>query len=248
MYKEKVVIVTGSGNGIGRAVAKAYAVKEANVIITDKDEQAGRETTEQINSAKGKAEFLVSNNQNPEDIDHVIKEVIKKHGRIDILINNAGISKFKPVNELTVEDWDEVLNTNLRGAFLYSQKAAEYMGVNQHGGSIINISSTRAFMSEPDSEPYAASKGGLFALTHAMALSYQDKGITVNCISPGWIQTKDYEKLREIDHQQHPSKRVGKPEDIARACLFLTNPLNDFITGENLTIDGGMTRKMIYEH
>jgi NAD(P)-dependent dehydrogenase (short-subunit alcohol dehydrogenase family) len=103
-------------------------------------------------------------------------------------------------------------------------------------------------MSEKDSEAYAASKGGLLALTHAMALSYSGHNITVNCISPGWIHSGDADDLREIDHQQHPSNRVGKPDDIARACLFLTDDANDFITGENLVIDGGMTRKMIYEH
>lgn len=246
MYKDKVVIVTGSGNGIGQSVAAAYAMKGANVVVTDKDEQAGNETKERINSEGGKAIFLSSDNQNPEDIDRVVDQVMDQYGRIDILINNAGISKFKPVDELSVEEWDEVLNTNLRGAFLYAQKAARHMKNNHHGGSIVNISSTRAFMSEPDSEAYAASKGGIFSLTHAMALSYQEQKITVNCISPGWIQTENYDQLREIDHQQHPSKRVGKTEDIARACLFLTNPLNDFITGENLMIDGGMTRKMIY--
>lgn len=248
MFKDKVVIVTGSGKGIGQAVASAYAMKEANVVITDKDEQAGRETKEQIESQGGKAVFFPSDNQKPEDIDHVIQQVIQQYGKIDILINNAGIGNFKPIDELTVEEWDEVLNTNLRGSFLYAQKAARYMKKNQKGGSIVNISSTRAFMSEPGSEAYAASKGGVFSLTHAMALSYQDDHITVNCISPGWIQTENYDKLRDIDHEQHPSKRVGKKEDIARACLFLTNPLNDFITGENLIIDGGMTRKMIYEH
>lgn len=248
MYKDKVVIVTGSGNGIGQSVAAAYAMKEANVVITDKDEQAGSETKEWIISKGGKAIFVPADSQDPKDIEQVIEQAIQQYGRIDVLINNAGISKFKPVDELSVEEWDEVLNTNLRGAFLYAQKAAHYMKENLHGGSIVNISSTRAFMSEPDSEAYAASKGGLFSLTHALALSYQEKKITVNCISPGWIQTENYDKLRDVDHEQHPSKRVGKTEDIARACLFLTNPLNDFITGENLTIDGGMTRKMIYEH
>lgn len=113
---------------------------------------------------------------------------------------------------------------------------------------MVNIASTRASMSEKNSEAYAASKGGLLALTHAMAVSYAEENITVNCISPGWIHTGDYEKLRDIDHSQHLSGRVGKPEDIARACLFLTQPENNFINGENLVIDGGMTRKMIYEY
>ena len=139
--------------------------------------------------------------------------------------------------------WDSVINTNLRGAFLCSRKAAEVMKKNG-GGSIINIASTRAFMSEPMSEAYAASKGGLVALTHALAASLSDDRIRVNCISPGWIETGDYSILKESDHLQHFSQRVGKPSDIAQACIFLAE--NDFINGENIIIDGGMTKKMIY--
>ena len=113
-------------------------------------------------------------------------------------------------------------------------------------GRIINICSTRYLMSESGSEAYAASKGGIYSLTHALALSMSKWHITTNSISPGWIQNKDYDQLRKEDHQQHPSQRVGRPEDIARACLFLCNPDNDFINGENITIDGGMTKKMMY--
>ncbi len=111
----------------------------------------------------------------------------------------------------------------------------------------MNIASTRAIMSEPNSEGYAATKGGIVAVTHALAASLSDDRITVNAISPGWIETGDYSNLRGADHEQHLSKRVGKPEDIARACLYLTSKENDFVTGVNLVIDGGMTRKMIYE-
>jgi NAD(P)-dependent dehydrogenase (short-subunit alcohol dehydrogenase family) len=115
------------------------------------------------------------------------------------------------------------------------------------GGSIVNIASTRAFMSQPNSEAYAATKGGIVALTHAMAASLAPDRIRVNCISPGWIETGDYSLLKETDHIQHFSGRVGLPADIARACIFLTQEANSFINGTNLTIDGGMTRKMIYE-
>ena len=113
-------------------------------------------------------------------------------------------------------------------------------------GRIINICSTRYLMSEPGSEGYAASKGGIYSLTHALALSLSEWNITVNSIAPGWIQTHDYDQLQPVDHSQHPSRRVGKPEDIARMCLFLCEENNDFINGENITIDGGMTKKMIY--
>ncbi|MNI76721.1 3-oxoacyl-[acyl-carrier-protein] reductase FabG [compost metagenome] len=121
------------------------------------------------------------------------------------------------------------------------------MKENKQGGSIINIASTRALMSEPNSEAYAASKGGIVSLSHALAVSLGQDHIRVNCISPGWIETGDYEGLRSIDHEQHPAGRVGKPADIVKACLYLTDPENDFVTGTEMIIDGGMTRKMIYE-
>lgn len=148
--------------------------------------------------------------------------------------------------DLPVEEWDTVINTNLRCTFLCSREEARIM--KEHGGgSIVNIASTRAIMSEPDSEAYAASKGGIVALTHTLAASFAGEHIRVNCISPGWIETGDYGKLRDQDHEEHFSGRVGKPEDIARACLYLTSPGNEFINGANIIIDGGMTRKMIYE-
>jgi NAD(P)-dependent dehydrogenase (short-subunit alcohol dehydrogenase family) len=121
------------------------------------------------------------------------------------------------------------------------------MRKNEEGGAIVNIASTRAMMSEPNSEAYAASKGGAVGITHALAASFAEDGITVNCISPGWIETGDYSQLRDADHEQHFSNRVGKPDDIARACLYLTARENNFVNGVNLVVDGGMTRKMIYE-
>ena len=166
---------------------------------------------------------------------------------IDILINNAGKGGFKSLYEIKIEEWDDVLNTNLRSVFLGSREAAKYMRHNNEGGSIVNIASTRAIMSEANSETYAASKGGIVAITHALAASLSNERIRVNAISPGWIETGDYSKLTKLDHEQHFSKRVGKPADIARACMYLTSAENDFVTGINLVVDGGMTRKMIYE-
>jgi NAD(P)-dependent dehydrogenase (short-subunit alcohol dehydrogenase family) len=145
-----------------------------------------------------------------------------------------------------LEDWDDVINTNLRSTFFCSKEAAKIMRKNSAGGFIVNIASTRASMSEPGSEAYAATKGGIVALTHALAASFSEERIKVNSISPGWIETKDYENLRKVDHDQHLSKRVGTPADIAKACFYLTDPENDFITGSNIVVDGGMTRKMIY--
>lgn len=244
---EKTVIVTGASNGIGKGIATAFAEKDYNVLIADIDVQNGNKLQKKLEKENYSAAFIECDVSDSDSITGLINETVKVYGRIDILINNAGLSEFTPPEELTVEKWDLILNTNLRSSFLLTKAAAEEMK-KQDGGSVVNIASTRALMSEPNSEAYAASKGGLLALTHAMAMSYADYHINVNCISPGWIKTENYEELRDIDHKQHPSKRVGKPEDIARACLFLTRPDNDFINGENIVIDGGMTRKMIYEH
>ena len=243
----RTVIVTGASNGIGKAIAKAFALNYYNVVIADLDKENGSALQDELLSEGRQAQFIYCDVSDPLSIINLVKDTLKRYERIDVLINNAGISEFVRPNELSVEKWDQILNTNLRASFLLTREVASHMKKAMQG-AVVNIASTRALMSEKNSEAYAASKGGLLALTHSQALSYAENNITVNCISPGWIHTGDYEKLREIDHEQHPSKRVGKPEDIARACLFLSDPENDFINGENIVIDGGMTRKMIYEH
>lgn len=245
-FRDKVVIVTGSGQGIGRCIALTYASEGAKVVVADKNSDAGSETERQIVASGGIAFFKQTDVSHPGDIEELIAKTREMFGTIDILINNAGISAWRSPYDITVEEWDEIINTNLRGAFLLSREAARIMRKNG-GGSIVNIASTRAIMSEPASEAYAASKGGIVSLTHSLAASFSPDHIRVNCISPGWIETGDYSLLRETDHNQHLSGRVGRPEDIARACLYLTADGNDFVNGINLIIDGGMTRKMIYE-
>jgi len=243
MKSQQKVIVTGAGKGIGREIAVSFALRGASVMAADRDETGGKETVSLIAEKGFEAFFCKADVSDPVMVDTLIKVSEEKLGGINVLINNAGFGIWKSPYDLTIGEWDSVINTNLRGAFLCSRKAAEVMKKNG-GGSIINIASTRAFMSEPMSEAYAASKGGLVALTHAMAASLSDDRIRVNCISPGWIETGDYSILKESDHLQHFSQRVGKPSDIAQACIFLAE--NDFINGENIIIDGGMTKKMIY--
>lgn len=245
--QNKVAIITGAANGIGRGVAKCYADNGAKVILADLNKKSGQSVKEEILAAGGQSMFVQTDVRKVDDIVQLMKVVKSTYGKIDILINNAGVSRFKNVFDLSVEDWDDVLNTNLRSVFLCSKEAAKYMRENDKGGAIVNIASTRALMSEPHSEAYAASKGGIVAITHALAASLSNEHITVNAISPGWIETGDYSQLTDKDHNQHLSKRVGKPEDIAKGCLYLTSEENDFVTGINLIIDGGMTRKMIYE-
>lgn len=245
-FNERTVVITGAANGIGRTLAVAYARQGARVALLDKDTDGLAHTQSVLRESGHTACARTLDLTDAADIPPALKDIAAELNGIDILVNNAGLGRSRSPLELSVEDWDYVLNTNLRGSFLCAREAARYMK-EKGRGSIVNIASTRALMSEPDTEAYAASKGGLLALTHALAVSLGKYRITVNAISPGWIETGDYSKLKDSDHAQHPAGRVGLPADVARACLFLTHPENDFITGENLVVDGGMTRKMIYE-
>ena len=168
---------------------------------------------------------------------------------MDVVVNNVGIGGFEPITSTTVEHFEQVLNTNLRPAFITAQMWAKHREKNpaeKPYGRIVNLCSTRYLQSEPHSEAYAASKGGIWSMTHALAASLAPFHITVNCIAPGWISVQEDEVLRPEDHQFHLSGRVGRAEDIARTCLFLCDEKSDFINGQCITVDGGVTKKMIY--
>lgn len=255
-FKNKTAIVTGGGQGIGKAIVEALAHRSANVVVAEKDTEAGVEVLNSLlrqGVSRESLHFVPCDVASEEDVKQLIEETLLQFSRIDLLVNNAGLSKFKPFLELSVGEWDEVMNVNLRGAFLCARYAAPHLKKQQQG-SIINIASTRALMSEPDSEAYAASKGGLVALTHALAISLGPE-VRVNAISPGWIEVRDWKKSsqkQDVNHSGkeksiHPVGRVGKPEDIGKAVLYLCSEEAGFITGQNLVIDGGMSRKMIYE-
>lgn len=245
--QNKIVFITGGANGIGRSIVKAFCEAGADVTFCDMDKEAGKQLSEEMKSYKCSfAQLDVSDAGALSDLVHTI---ISQKANIDIIINNVGVSNFGSILDVSVEDFDKVLNINLRPIFILAKSLAKHRSLNKElntYGRIINMASTRYLMSEPNSEAYAASKGAIVSLTHALAISLSEYNITVNCISPGWIDTGHYGDLRPEDHKQHPSGRVGKPEDIARTCLFLCEPANDFINGQNIVIDGGMTKKMIY--
>lgn len=240
----KRVFITGGAEGIGKAIVEAFCLSGDQVAFCDINETAGQETAKATGSIFHKVDV-----SDKDALESCIQRILSEWNDIDIIVNNVGISQFSSITETSVEDFDKILSINLRPVFITSRLLAirrkEQSSPNPYG-RIINICSTRYLMSEPGSEGYAASKGGIYSLTHALALSLSEWNITVNSIAPGWIQTHDYDQLQPEDHSQHPSRRVGKPEDIARMCLFLCEENTDFINGENITIDGGMTKKMIY--
>lgn len=236
MYKDKVVLITGAANGIGYEIAKAYAKLNATVVALDIKDTKFEEKN---------IDFYKADLKSEEQIKNVFKNTVKKYGAVHILINNGAISKFnKSIFDIEVSEFDEVISANLRGSFICAKEFIK-ANANQNYGRIINIASTRYNQNEAGWEAYGASKGGLISLTNTMAVSLSDTPITVNAISPGWIQVEDYE-LSEIDKKQHPSGRVGVSKDIVNTCLFLSNKENDFVNGANIVVDGGMTKKMIY--
>lgn len=250
MNHNKVVIITGGAQGIGKAIAKYFLEQNLNVIIADNDNKAGKETVKEF-TPFGNITFIKTNVAEEVEIKALVKSVIKTYRRLDSLINNAGIMIRKPIEKLSLKEWNQVIATNLTSAFLCTKHAAPYLKKSQ--GTIVNIASTRALMSEPHTESYSATKGAIVTLTHALAVSLGPL-VRVNSISPGWIEVNDWKKTATRhtpkhsieDEKQHPVGRVGKPEDIASLAFYLTSHQSGFITGENFVVDGGMRHKMIY--
>ncbi|OON92778.1 MAG: oxidoreductase [Candidatus Epulonipiscium fishelsonii] len=249
--KEKIVIVTGGGQGIGACIATSYAKKGAKVIIAEIDKEAGLETEQKLKEQGLEAIFIETDVGNEVSVKNMISIVVSIYGKIDILINNAAINPSGNLSTRKVSEFEDVLSVNVTGMYSCVQNSVPHMIGD--GCSIVNIASTRAFMSEANTEAYSASKGAVIALTHSLAISLSHK-IRVNSVSPGWIETSQWKKKKERniallekqDHLQHPVGRVGVPEDVASAVLYLSSKAAEFITGTNLIVDGGMTSKMIY--
>jgi NAD(P)-dependent dehydrogenase (short-subunit alcohol dehydrogenase family) len=242
----RILAITGAAQGIGAGIALHFARQGYAISFCDPDEQAARKTIAELGKIGAHVVYVSADISKARDVDRWMETTVSDLGCPDVLVNNAGIEHRAPFLELPVEEFDRVTGVNLRGTFLCSQAAARRMASRGPGGAIVNIASTRAFMSEPNTEAYTASKGGIVALTHAMAISLSEHRIRVNCISPGWIETPRVPATGERDRLQHPVGRVGTPGDIAQACLFLAEDAG-FMTGQNIIIDGGMSVKMIYE-
>jgi NAD(P)-dependent dehydrogenase (short-subunit alcohol dehydrogenase family) len=247
------VIVTGGAQGIGSGIARYLLARGLQVVVADCDGEAGEEfITETAPAAREKALFVATDVADETAVAAMVAQSVARFGGVSALVNNAGIGGMgTPLEELSLAAWLRVINTNLTGCFLCAKHCAPHLRAAR--GAIVNIASTRALQSEPNSEAYAASKGGIVALTHAMALSL-GPAVRVNCISPGWIDVSGWQKrsarhvteLRPEDHAQQPCGRVGAPDDIAALVAFLIGDQAGFITGQNFVVDGGMTKKMIY--
>lgn len=236
--ERRAALVTGGARGIGRATAARLRRDGWAVLVLDQDEGAGRAAI----AGDGQVRFRAGDVADEGTVAAAVAETVEAFGRLDAVVSNAGVMIRKPVTELGLDEWRRVLDVNLTATFLLAKHAAAPL--RQSRGAIVAIVSTRALQSEPDTEAYSASKGGLVALTHALAVSL-GPNVRVNCVSPGWIDTAG-EALREVDHAQHPAGRVGRPEDVAALVTWLIGPESGFVTGANFVIDGGMTRKMIY--
>jgi glucose 1-dehydrogenase len=270
-YNDKVVVVTGSSRGIGKAIAKEFAKNGYSVVLNARDEeelkQASKEIEEETkqndDNNNSKIALVVGDISQEQTSQSLIEEAIKRFGRLDVLVNNAGISgTSRKINELTTDDWQKVIDINLKGAFICTRDALKHMlqnnsktsqgysdtKNNDNGNySIINISSVHESIPQSESTPYAASKGGMMMLTKTVALEVADKGIRVNGIAPGAIATdmnKDMledEEKKNQEEQNIPMHRIGQPEEIASVALFLASPAASYITGTTIYVDGGLT-------
>lgn len=248
--KDKVAIVTGSSKGIGEGIARVFSREGAKVVIVCRTEDTGKKMAEELGSSEGRAIFVRTDVTSSESIRNMIDTTIKTFGKLDILVNNAGYHLSKNVEETSEEEWEFIINTNLRSMFLCSKYAIPHLRKTK--GNIINISSMVGLVGQPNAGAYSATKGGQVAMSKGMAIDFAPDGIRVNVICPGWIQTplvedwfsqqKDPKAARKYIYGQHPLGRIGTIEECGKAALYLAcNEDSAFVTGITLNIDGGVT-------
>lgn len=253
--EDKVVIVTGAGKGIGRAIAEEYGKRKAIVIIAEIDETAGKDAEQSIIRNGGRALYIHTDVTDEENMKQMIQTAVDQYGPVDTLVNNAGITVFKSIEDSTVKDWDLVMNTDLKSVFLASKYVVPVMKENG-GGSIINISSNHVHATLPDTEMYAAAKSGVVGFTKSAALSLGKYGIRVNAICPGFMDTYHHQNwLSQFEDRQfiqqevdslHATEKMGNPQEVANVCIFLSSNLVNQMTGSCITLDGGLSTRLYH--
>jgi len=239
----KVVLVTGAAQGIGKAIALLLAKNGADVVVSDINLEKAQETAHEI-QGMGRRSFAIKVNvADLKDVERMVEAIVEQFGRIDILVNNAGITRDRLILRMTEEDWDAVLDVNLKGTFNCTKAAIRHMS-KQKCGKIVSIASVSGEMGNPGQANYAASKAGVIGFTKTIAREFAGRGINVNAIAPGYIQTPMTdavpEKAKEELKRMIPMERLGQPEDVAQAALFLVSENSSYITGQVLNVNGGI--------
>ncbi|MFB9758509.1 SDR family NAD(P)-dependent oxidoreductase [Ectobacillus funiculus] len=244
--KGKKVLITGGSKGIGKDIAIAFAELGADVVITGRNEADLVTATEELKQIHSGCSYIAADMQNVQQVYHMVDEAIARMNGIDILINNAGVNIPKPALEVTEEEWDQVLDTNLKGVFFCTQRAGKYM-TEQNKGKVIHIVSQMAFVGYVKRAAYCASKGGAVQLTKALAVEWAPYNVKVNAVAPTFIETDFTRKMfedKEFYHdvlQRIPLGKLAQPADVTGAVLFLASDMANFVTGETIKVDGGWT-------
>jgi len=243
--KDKVAIITGAAKGIGKAIAIEFMKEGAKVVVADIDFEGAQKTVEELKKMGGEAIAVKVNVADPVDVRSMVEKTVEKFGRVDVLINNAGIAIQKPALDMTLDEWRKIIDVNLTGVFLCSQAAAKVM-VKQGGGVIINMASMLGFIAIPKRSAYCASKAGVIGLTKELAVEWAKYGIRVVGVAPGWVATRRVVELtkkgivnEKVVKMLTPMSRMAKPEEVARLMVFLASDDASFITGDTILIDGG---------
>lgn len=236
-FTNKVCLITGGGSGIGRACCLRFAVERGRVVVVDHNEQHGNSTVQEITSKNGEAIFAKADVSNSQDVQQSIKAAVARWDKLDIVVNDAAMMTFTPIAQLSDDDWDKVLRTNLKSVFLYCKYSLPHMGP---GSSFVNISSVHAHETTRNVVPYASSKGGMEAFTRGFSEELADNKIRINCVAPGAVDTP---MLWNNPNVKSGAEKIigaiGRPEDIAAAVCFLASDEARFITGTTLVVDGG---------
>ena len=239
----KVALVTGAAQGIGRAIGLLLARNGADIVVSDINLEKAEETAKEIRGIGPKAMAVKVDVSNLSDVERMVEGILEKLAKIDILVNNAGITRDKLILRMTEEDWDAVLGVNLKGTFNCTKAVIRHM-TKQRSGKIVNIASVVGEMGNAGQANYSASKAGVIGLTKTIAREYAQRGINVNAIAPGYIETPMTEalpgKAKEELKKLIPMERLGKPEDVAEAVLFLVSEESNYITGQVLNVNGGI--------